>query len=638
MKSLLFTLFAIGISFQQPVFASGLSLVDDGTSGYVIYMPKHASPVEKFAAGELRKYVDRISGAVLPVKVGDGLDGGHGIYIGTEFAPLFGVKIDSVYPGLDGFVEKSMNGNVLLAGSEERGTLYAVYDLLREIGCRWYAPDFAFYGKAGGELVPKLTGINLPRLDKVEHPSFKYRKIDVDEGCTYTIKNMKELIDWMAKARLNVFCYPMDMFHQGRVAWDSVRQALTPELKERGILIEVGQHGYPNFLPPEEYFKDHPDWFAEIDGKRTPDPRAVFNTSDKEALAVFTQNVMQYLAGHPEVGILDLWPPDNAEWSQDAESLKQGSPSVRQALILNTIARAATKEFPHVKIEFIAYQTYITPPENTEIDSNVIMEFCPIRQTFARPIWDWSAKQNVPYHEALLKWFGRDVFKGDIGIYTYYRRYVWRSLPVVVPNFIASELRWYHSLGVSGIRSYSEPGDWFTYELTHYAIAKLSWNVNLSIPSLVREYCADRFGAAGPDVGKYFGIIEQTLPMQNRVAFNTTPTLDQTEGYLQNMKTCATLLEEAGQKALAAGDSNATFLLGKLSLSLEYTTLDLEIGRLSMRMAGAYIENGAEQLEQLQSKMAGLFDANLDKGIFISRGGRYYPMQKSVGSDDGRKP
>ena len=629
MKNLLFALLALEIFFLQPVFASGIRLVVEGTSNYVIYTPKHASAVEKFAASELQKYIDRISGVVIHVKVGDGLDRGHGIYIGAEFAPLFGVNINSDYPGLDGFVMKTVNGNALLAGSEERGTLYAVYELLEEIGCRWYAPNFAFYGGAGGEVVPKLQSIYLPEFDKVERPSFKYRKVDVDEGWTYTIKNTKQLIDWMAKAKLNVFCYPMNMFHQGRVVWDSVRQALTPELKERGILIEVGQHGYPNFLQPERYFKQHPDWFSEINGKRTSSQRAVFNTSNKEALATFKQNVLQYLSNHPEIDILDLWPPDNAEWSQDAQSLKQGSPATRQAIILNTVAKAVNEKFPHVKIEFIAYQSYISPPENIRIDSNVIMEFCPIRQTFARPLWDWSAKQNVPYHEALLKWFQQDVFKGDIGIYSYYRRYVWRSLPVVIPNLIASEMRWYHSLGVTGLRSYSEPGDWFTYELLHYAIAKLSWDVDTSIPLLVKEYCQDRFGAAGEDVEKYFGIIEQTLPMQNRVAFNTTPTLDQTQDYLQNLKTCASLLKKAEQTARAAEDSNTIFLLDKLSLSLKYTRLDLEIGELSMRMAGAYVENGVERLERLHHKMVELFNANLDKGIFISRGGQYYPTQRS---------
>ena len=223
MRNLLMVLLTLNIAFLPPVFTSGIRLVDKGTSSYVIYVSEHASVVEKFAAHELQKYVDRISGVTLPMKIGDGLDREHGIYIGTELARRFGINIGDNYPGLDGFVIKTVGGNIILAGGEERGTLYAVYELLEEIGCRWYAPNFAFYGGAGGEVVPKLQSIYLPELDKVERPSFEYRKVDVDEGWTYTIKNMKEMIDWMAKAKLNVFCYPMNMFHQGKVVWDSVR-------------------------------------------------------------------------------------------------------------------------------------------------------------------------------------------------------------------------------------------------------------------------------------------------------------------------------------------------------------------------------------------------------------------------------
>ena len=41
---------------------------------------------------------------------------------------------------------------------------------------------------------------------------------------------------------------PTDYQGHGRVKWDNWRDALTPELQKRGILIEVGGHGYQNFL------------------------------------------------------------------------------------------------------------------------------------------------------------------------------------------------------------------------------------------------------------------------------------------------------------------------------------------------------------------------------------------------------
>ncbi len=625
MKTFLFVLIAMEIVFLRPMFGTGITLVNRGTSHYVIYLPEHATIVEKFAAHELQKYLDRISGAKLAIRINNKNERVHGIFIGEKLARRFGVNINAKYPGLDGFLIKTFKGNIILAGGEGRGTLYAVYELLKEIGCRWYAPNFTFYGSAGGEYVPKIRTIILPNLDKVESPSFKYRKKYVEEGWTHTVANMKKLIDWMAKVKMNVFSYPLDYQHLGRVKWDNVREELVPELQKRGIMIEVGGHGYPNFLPPGRYFKKHPEWFAEINGKRTADPHAVFNTSNTEALNMLVNNVIEYISRHPEIDILDLWPPDNAQWSEDTRSLAQGSPSRRQAIILNTVAKAVKKKFPHVRIEFIAYQSYLFPPKNIKIDSSVIMDLCPIRRTSAYPIWDYRAGQNVPYHNALLQWFKRDVFKGNIGIYSYYRRYIWRSLPVVIPNIIAEDMRWYHSLGVIGLSSYSEPGDWFTFELTHYTIAKLSWNVNISVPNLVKDYCLHRFGPAAQEMKKYFKIIEQTLPMQNRVAFNNTPTLRESRNYMHNLGILKLLLQQAKQKAQLSKNRNVLFLLDKLSLSLEYTRLDLEIGELSMRMAGAYIKNGVKQLEQLQVKMVKLFNANLNKGIFISRGGRYYP-------------
>lgn len=629
MRVFLFILLTVEICFAQSIFGSGITLVETGTSSYVIYVSKHSTNVEEFAATELQKYINRISGVNLPIQIYNGKERKHGIFIGEELADQHGLDTLVHYPLLDGLVIKTNRENIFLAGGEGRGTLYAVYELLKEIGCRWFAPNFVFYGNAGGEYIPKLKTIILPNIDKVENPSFKYRKKYVEEGWTHTIPNMKKLIDWMAKVKMNVFSYPIDYQHWGRVKWDNVRAKLVPELRKRGIMIEVGGHGYPNFLPPEKYFKEHPGWFAEIHGKRTDDPHAVFNTSNFEALNTFKANVLEYISKHPEINILDLWPPDNARWSEDASSLAQGSPPKRQAIILNSVAKVIKEKYPHVKIEFIAYQSYIFPPENIKIDSNVIMDLCPIRRTSAYPIWDYRAEQNIPYHKALLQWFKRDVFKGDIGIYSYYCRYIWRSLPVVIPNLIAEDMQWYHSIGVSGLSSYSEPGDWFTFELTHYTIANLSWNVNISVPNLLKDYCLKRFGPASNEMEQYFKIIEQTLPMQNRVAFNNTPTSQETQNYLNNLELCRSLLKQAKQKAKLSKNNQALFLLDKLSLSLQYTELDLKIGELSMRMAGAYVKNGAAQLKQLHDKMIKLFNANLDKGIFISRGGRYYPVKNN---------
>jgi hypothetical protein len=47
---------------------------------------------------------------------------------------------------------------------------------------------------------------------------------------------------------------PLNYGGQGRVKWDNWRVALTPELQRRGIWIEVGGHGYENYLNAQMSF------------------------------------------------------------------------------------------------------------------------------------------------------------------------------------------------------------------------------------------------------------------------------------------------------------------------------------------------------------------------------------------------
>jgi hypothetical protein len=45
--------------------------------------------------------------------------------------------------------------------------------------------------------------------------------------------------------------FPLDYQHQRRTRWDNWRDALIPELRKRGIPVEVGGHGYQTYLPAD---------------------------------------------------------------------------------------------------------------------------------------------------------------------------------------------------------------------------------------------------------------------------------------------------------------------------------------------------------------------------------------------------
>ena len=185
----------------------------------------------------------------------------------------------------------------MLAVNSDRAILFAVYDLLSRLGCKWLAPDFEFYsGKA--EFVPNTSDLTFETGGVItEEPIFNYRVIDVDGGRTHNADNLKKLIDWMPKARYNTLRCPVNLNGSGRVVWDKWREALTPELKKRDILLEVGGHGYQNFLNAEmedgTLFQQHPEWFGKDSScKPTPSERLVFNTENPEAVQYFIDNII----------------------------------------------------------------------------------------------------------------------------------------------------------------------------------------------------------------------------------------------------------------------------------------------------------------------------------------------------------
>lgn len=69
----------------------------------------------------------------------------------------------------------------------------------------------------------------------------------MEEGWSHTVDNLPQLIDWMAKQRLNILVYPYDYVALGLVEWDTWREQLIPELERRDMILEVGGHGYDSF-------------------------------------------------------------------------------------------------------------------------------------------------------------------------------------------------------------------------------------------------------------------------------------------------------------------------------------------------------------------------------------------------------
>jgi hypothetical protein len=597
-------------------FAGAIELVKDGKSAYAIEIAPGATEVEKLAASELQKYLKQMSGVELTIQDAKSeTDKAIVIFQARQSVHEVNGKAEppvTLAPGDADMYDIEVKGEqIRLVGHGSRSVLYATYAFLDSLGCRFLAPQYEHY-QGSAEFVPKRDAISFDGSERTEKPVLAYRKLYVEEGHSHDITNLKQLAEWMPKAGYNVLVVPTNYQGHDRVKWDNWRVDLTPELKKRGIIIEVGGHGYQNFLNADmeggKLFQQHPDWFGQDkDGKRHSEKGWVLCTSNKDAVDYLTNNFIQYVKDRPEIEIFDFWPPDGAKWCECAECAKHGTPSDRQAILVHHVKEAVKSVRPDLRIEVLAYHTSIDPPEHATLDPDILLDFCPISQHFDKQINDPTDQTNANYAKSLQAW--RAKFKGDISVYSYYRKYAWDSLPIVIPHYMQKDLQWYATVPTQGISVYSEPGDWFTYELNHYALAKLAWNPNVNIDAVIDDFCATRYGKDADAAKKLLMTLEDAVRTYGAVPNVPMKPAGDIEQALERVKSAAAPIEQA----LAQNKGDSVQNLVRLFLMAQYAEKDLEIQLARAKKAPP------EQLKPMLQSLHDFLEKNKDAGVFLMR-------------------
>ena len=409
----------------------------------------------------------------------------------------------------DGFAVTVTEAVAVLTGRQERGTVYAAYALLEELGVRFHAPRFRFYGRHA-ESVRPATDLALPAMDRAESPAIPLRRKAVENGWSHTPATLRALVDWMAKQRLNSLVVPYDYGGLGLVRWDAWRRELLPVLRRRGLDVEVGGHGYESFLPPSRYAEAHPEWF--------PAGRNVFDIRRRRAVETYVGNVVDYLAARPEVSVFHAWPPDRTRWPRSVLR-RFGGASSAQAYVHGVLARAVKQRLGgRVRLSGLAYSTATEPPaaEYAYAEDDLV-DFAPYNRSYAGPLHSPASAGRSPYWRDLPDRWRAAGYDGEVGVHEYYEKYSWHSLPNALPNLIAHELPYYQRQGVTAFGTYSEPANWIPYELNHLLTARLSWSGSDEGILDVEDYLDDRYGAAAAQMAGYLRLVEDAA----RTVFTT---------------------------------------------------------------------------------------------------------------------
>ena len=90
---------------------------------------------------ELARYIEAMSGAEFPVRPAAAT---------ASRSSSRPARSSDTNLGGDGYAIAIRGDDVVLAADTDRAKLYAAYDLLERLGCRWLAPQFDFYNGRGG--------------------------------------------------------------------------------------------------------------------------------------------------------------------------------------------------------------------------------------------------------------------------------------------------------------------------------------------------------------------------------------------------------------------------------------------------------------------------------------------------------
>lgn len=575
---------AIACLATSCAFSEPIKLAEGGESSYVILVGSNPNATQHFAAEELQKYLERITGARLPIVV----DAGKSPFIAV--GKVAGIDVPSRYEGDDAFRIRSSGSNVLIQGASPRGTLYGVYALLERLGCWFFSPDTRAM-KGHSEYIPRKPTLIVDRLDVLEQPLMKYRKRD--PGSYYSPNSWDVAIDWIAKSRANTVAL-------NARTYDQCRDQIRTELAKRGMRLEIGKHEtMSRFLSRSRYYAEHPEWFGMIDGKRTDDGTVVFETANSDAVATFTANLIAYLKTRPEVDVYQLWPPDGARWSQSPESNRLGSPSERMALLVQHVQKAVRSAGLNTRIATIAYQRTIEPPANMKFDSDTIVDFCAITRDYSMPLNDPRSAENSRLHNALLGW--TKSFPGEVVEYSYYAKGSWSSLPVVKPEQIASDCKYWAKIGVVGTDIYCQPGDWLAREVHHLAFARASWEADFDAARWYDQYLRIRFGAAADAMKRYYAIATQ-ISLKGLIPQSVQ---GKPSDYYDQLAEARRAMAEAVARA---DTPDAKWAVGLLTWQPDYLAAALEVRQLEID------RKPMSEINAARKKLTDLFNSHLGDG------------------------
>ena len=463
------------------VVATALAL---SAVGGTIAIPEAATPVEKTAARELAEALRRITGVAYDVRPEPAAPDAAYCVGATAAARKLAQAAGWTDFACDEIRRGTVDGRTVLTGDAARGVLYSVDAFLEDVaGVRWWTSGESDYPNRSGWTPGKLAPYRYA-------PPFRFRE-------TFYRATMTDP-DFKVRTKGNTSSYT---------------RYIIPPTEERFIPPEKGgnhklvffrgrrsaYHSFFEVLPPHVYAKAHPDWYAEVDGKRIG--RGQLCVTNPEMLEEYVKNTLALLRQSPDCDSIQVSQNDDnggictcAKCRAAFEA--EGAWSGPYLAFANKVAEAVEKEFPHVTVDTFAYQFTRKAPKTVRPRHNVVVRLCDIECAFNRPLADPTYAANRAFVRDLRDW--SRVAAGHLYIWDYQANFRGYMMPHPNLQVFADNIRLFRDAGAVGLFEQGDAmcvgGDFAA--LKCYVTAHLMWDPSRDWKALADEFLTGYFGAA----------------------------------------------------------------------------------------------------------------------------------------------
>ncbi len=351
-----------------------------------------ADHVIDFAAEELKKYLRMLMPGCGEIGIAYAPDATDGFRLGLlEDFSLENEAKDVVFDDVLHIDTDEQGG--IIAGSNLRSVLLAVYQFLKENGCRWLYPG------VDGEYIP-IADIHPVRYHKMADTRVRAQ---CNEGGEYQ-QSMIDVIDFTPKIGLNSFMIEFDnprvYYDQYYNHWNNTanrepepvhpdtvlqwKRQCEVEIAKRGLIFQDMGHGWtaePFGIdtswgwigrPDQEIPEESRDFVAMMNGKRKLFNDIALNTnfcmSNPRARAKVVKAVSDYAEANGHVDFLHVWLADGLNNHCECDECRKMIPSDYYAMLLNEIDEELTRRDLPTRIVFISYVDSTWAPEFTRIN------------------------------------------------------------------------------------------------------------------------------------------------------------------------------------------------------------------------------------------------------------------------------